>query len=215
MIHRRAIVFTALCATLALGAATSARATTERIGRVYPIVEQDLMAQIMAMLREKERSGELARLRDEAIARAKHRALNPVPADNVRTTTAARSFHYDPGIVTEHNVTGEDGRILVPAGTRVNPLDHVSLSSYWLFFDARDARQVAQAEGIIRHYEGRVKPILTQGDYPQIAKHWGRRVYYDQHGLITRKLGITQVPALVSQDGARLRIDEMLPEPLR
>jgi len=82
-------------------------------------------------------------------------------------------------------------------------------------FDARDARQVAQAEGIIRHYEGRVKPILTQGDYPQIAKHWGRRVYYDQHGLITRKLGITQVPALVSQDGARLRIDEMLPEPLR
>jgi conjugal transfer pilus assembly protein TraW len=199
----------------ALAAPAAAGAASERIGRVYPIVEPDLMAQIMARLREKERSGELARLREEAIERAKHRAFHPAPADNVRTATAARTFYYDPSLVTEHNVTGEDGRILVPAGTRVNPLDHVSLSSYWLFFDARDARQVAQAEGIIRHYEGRVKPILTQGDYPEIAKHWGRRVYYDQHGLITRKLGITQVPALVSQDGARLRIDEMLPEPLR
>ena len=98
------------------------------------------------------------------------------------------------------------------AGTRFNPLDAVSLSSYWLFFDARDARQVKQADALIRHYAGRVKPILTAGDYPEVARQWQRRVFYDQYGLITRRLGITQVPALVSQEGERLRIDEMLPQ---
>ena len=34
-------------------------------------------------------------------------------------------------------------------------------------------------------------------------------VYFDQQGALTRKLGITQVPALVSQEGAQLRIDEL------
>ena len=35
-------------------------------------------------------------------------------------------------------------------------------------------------------------------------------VYYDQNGTLTRQLGIAQVPALVSQEGLRLRIDELV-----
>jgi conjugal transfer pilus assembly protein TraW len=34
-------------------------------------------------------------------------------------------------------------------------------------------------------------------------------VYFDQQGLLIRRLGITQVPALVSQEGLHLRIDEL------
>jgi len=33
--------------------------------------------------------------------------------------------------------------------------------------------------------------------------------YYDQQGVLTRRLGIAQVPALVSQEGKRLRVDEL------
>lgn len=40
-------------------------------------------------------------------------------------------------------------------------------------------------------------------------RQWRLPIYYDQQGLLTRRLGIKQVPALVSQDGLRLRIDEM------
>jgi conjugal transfer pilus assembly protein TraW len=39
---------------------------------------------------------------------------------------------------------------------------------------------------------------------------WRTPVYYDQQGVLTRRLGIQQVPALVSQEGLRLRIDEMV-----
>jgi len=42
-------------------------------------------------------------------------------------------------------------------------------------------------------------------------QRWGTPVYYDQQGALTRRLGITQVPALVSQEGAQLRIDELAP----
>ena len=34
-------------------------------------------------------------------------------------------------------------------------------------------------------------------------------IYYDQQGALTGKLRIRQVPALVSQEGRRLRIDEI------
>ena len=45
--------------------------------------------------------------------------------------------------------------------------------------------------------------------YLDLMQAWRRPVYFDQHGRLTRQFGVTQVPALVSQDGARLRIDEL------
>jgi conjugal transfer pilus assembly protein TraW len=55
-----------------------------------------------------------------------------------------------------------------------------------------------------------VKVILTGGSYLDLMRRWQRPVFYDQQGSLTTKLGIRQVPALVTQDGRRLRIDELL-----
>ena len=41
-------------------------------------------------------------------------------------------------------------------------------------------------------------------------RRWKRPVYFDQHGQLVERLGIRHLPALVSQDGKRLRIDEIL-----
>ena len=79
-----------------------------------------------------------------------------------------------------------------------------------LFFDARDARQVRQARRLIDAHDGRVKPILVGGSYLELMKSWRVPVYYDQNGALTRQLGIARVPALVSQEGLRLRIDELV-----
>ena len=43
-------------------------------------------------------------------------------------------------------------------------------------------------------------------------KAWRTPVYYDQQGVLTRRLGIKQVPAIVSQEGRRIRIDELVPQ---
>ena len=99
---------------------------------------------------------------------------------------------------------------MFPAGTRKNPLEVVGLSKHLLFFDARDPRQVVRARELIDVYQGRVKPILVGGSYMDLMKAWKLRVYYDQEGVLVRKFGITAVPAIVSQEGQRLRIDEVL-----
>ena len=95
-------------------------------------------------------------------------------------------------------------------GTKVNPLDTVSLSKALLFIDARDAAQVGRARGILDERGGKVKVILTGGSYLELMRRWKRAVFFDQEGTLTDKLGIRHVPAIVSQEGKRLRIDEFL-----
>jgi len=68
---------------------------------------------------------------------------------------------------------------------------------------------VAKARVLIARYGGRVKPILVGGSYVGLMKSWGTPVFYDQEGTLVRKLGISAVPAIVSQEGLRLRIDEV------
>ncbi|SFV16752.1 type-F conjugative transfer system protein TraW [Pseudoduganella namucuonensis] len=180
------------------------------IGPVYRIAEEDLLAMIERRLRQKEASGELARLRAQAVERGRAAVLSPAPLA-LPVAQAARTYHYDPTYVLDKNIVDASGRLLFPAGTRANPLDIVPMPRRLLFFDGRDARQVALASKLIGTYAGTVKPVLTGGSYLDLMRRWRIPVYFDQRGLLVRRLAIARVPALVSQDGKRLRIDEMVP----
>jgi conjugal transfer pilus assembly protein TraW len=179
------------------------------IGPTYAISETHLLAFIEQRLREKERSGELARLADQARARGIETVTHPLAISGLKPTETARTFYFDPSFTLDRNVLDAQGHLLFAAGMRKNPLEVVSLSKRLLFFDARDRRQVAQARELMAADPGRVKPILTAGSYLALMKAWRVPVYYDQQGLLTHRFGIAQVPALVSQEGSRLRIDEL------
>jgi conjugal transfer pilus assembly protein TraW len=179
------------------------------IGPTYEIAEPHLLAVIEQRLREKERSGELQRLAEAARARGIDTVRQPPPVEGLRTTERPRTFYVDPSFTLDRNITDPQGRLMFAAGTRKNPLKVVSLSRHLLFFDARDPRQVKHARELSGRYAGRIKPILTGGSYLDLMKDWRVPVYYDQSGTLTRRFGIRQVPALVSQDGLRLRIDEL------
>ena len=179
------------------------------IGPTYNIDEPDLLRFIEQRLKEKERSGELRRLMDQAQRRGVRIITQPTPVEGVLPTATARSFTVDPSFSLDRNIADASGRLLFPAGTRHNPLDVVSLSRQLLFFDGRDRRQVTRARELMAARPGGVKPILTGGSYLELMKTWKVPVYYDQQGMLVRRLGIRQVPALVSQEGMRLRIDEL------
>lgn len=211
---KRCIVSAPLVLGLMLGAADGARAMDLGvIGPTYEISEPHLLQMIEQRLREKERSGELGRLEAEARKRGIATVKNPPPVTGLRPTDTMRTFYFDPSFTLDRNIFGPQGELLFAAGTRKNPLEVVSLSRHLLFFDARDPRQVGRARQLIALYQGRVKPILVGGSYLDLMQSWHVPVYYDQQGLLTRRLGITQVPALVSQDGLRLRIDELAVSP--
>jgi len=202
----RALVF----ASAVVAASGPMAADLGSIGPTYPIKEAHLLDFIQERLKEKERTGELKALEEQARNRAVQSVTEPKPVPGLTLATSARSWYYDPTYVLDRNILDDKGRVMFAAGTRKNPLEVVSLSKHLLFFDARDARQVAQARRLIDSYKGLVKPILVGGSYLEIMKSWRLRVYYDQEGVLTRQLGISRVPALVSQEGQRLRIDELV-----
>lgn len=179
------------------------------IGPTYPIAEQSILKFIHERLAEKQRTGELAILEAKVRDRNTEAVRNPPAVPGIVRTETARTFYFDPSFVLDRNVEDAQGRVLFPAGTRKNPLEVVSLSRHLLFFDARDEQQVALAKALIAHYQGKVKPILVGGSYLELMKRWKTQVFYDQQGVLTKRFGIRQVPAIVSQEGARLRIDEI------
>ena len=198
---QRRLTLVLLCT---LAATVSTRADDlGAIGPTYPIAEQNLLDVIMARLREKERSGELRKAEQFARERATESVINPKPVAGLRRAETARTTYFDPTFTLDRNIVDENGALLFPAGLRKNPLDVVSMSKHLLFFDAR-------ARELIERYQGRVKPILVGGSTLNLMQAWNTRVYYDQEGLLVRKLGITAMPAIVSQEGARLRIDELV-----
>ncbi len=204
----RAAASLLVAAMLAVGGKASA-VDLGTIGPTYEIAEPHLLAFIEQRLREKERSGELQRLAEAARTRGIDTVRQPPPVEGLRTTERPRTFYVDPSFTLDRNITDPQGRLMFAAGTHKNPLEVVSLSRHLLFFDARDPRQVQHARELSGRYEGRIKPILTGGSYLDLTKAWRVPVYYDQSGTLTRRFGIRQVPALVSQDGLRLRIDEL------
>ena len=210
---KRCIVSAPLVLGLMLGAAGVRAMDLGVIGPTYEISEPHLLQMIEQRLRAKERSGELGRLEAEARKRGTATVKNPPPVTGLRPTDTVRTFYFDPSFTLDRNLLGPQGELLFAAGTRKNPLEVVSLSRHLLFFDASDPRQVGRARQLIALYQGRVKPILVGGSYLDLMQSWHVPVYYDQQGLLTRRLGITQVPALVSQEGLRLRIDELAVSP--
>lgn len=204
--HARLPLFAALL--LAPGIAAALDLGT--LGPVYPVAEPHLLDFIRARLQSLRASGALARFESAARARDIEAVMHPQPVPGIEPAKVARTFYFDPSFTLASNVLDAEGRLLFPAGTRKNPLEIVSLSKHLLFFDARDARQVERARELINHYGGRVKPILVGGSYLDLMQAWHTRVYYDQQGILTRRLGVTRVPALVSQEGMRLRIDELV-----
>jgi conjugal transfer pilus assembly protein TraW len=180
------------------------------IGPVYPIAEPSLLEVILSKLREAEATGVLSRLQRDTQTNVKRGIEQPAPVTRITKTIKARSFYYDPSIVVPYPIADADGKVIVAPGTKVNPLDTVSLSTTLLFIDARDAAQVGRARNIIDERGGKVKVILTGGSYLDLMRRWKRPVFFDQQGQLTDKLGIRHVPALVSQEGKRLRIDEIL-----
>ena len=180
-------------------------------GAVWPIVEPDLLAQIHARLTRLEKTGETARLNEELKRRTIARVNRPEPVAGLGPASAKRSWRFDPTITVERNIADEKGRVIIAAGTRVNPLDTVPLRAPLVFLDGDDPAQLAWATR--RFAATRAKLILVRGAPLELMKARQRRFYFDQGGSLVKHFGIRAVPATVEQQGRVLLITERAIEP--
>src|SRR5438046_5554439 len=101
----------ALVAVLVLGGAATANRAEDlgTVGETYALAEPHLLNFIGESLREKEKSGELAKLEEQAKRGVIDSIRNPQPLPGLRPTRTARTFYFDPSIKVEQNITDDKG----------------------------------------------------------------------------------------------------------
>ena len=96
-------------------------------------------------------------------------------------------------------------------GTRVNPLDTHPLRCSLLFLDGDNFNHVSWATNLWMTAPENSKPklILVNGSPFELSHKHNLPVYFDQAGVLIKKLGIRQVPARVSQKNKILLVEEI------
>jgi len=179
------------------------------VGPTYEIVERDALELITSKLKHMEQSGELAKYQEDYKNKVVNGIEHPRPLTGFKSTDTASTHYYDPTIVTEKDIVDATGKLIYPRGTRVNPLDYVGWNTYLLFVDGRDEKQLEFTKKIVVTSDRPVKVVLVAGEPMALMRKWKSSVYFDQGGKLIKRFSIAQVPAIVRQEGKRLRIDEL------
>ena len=202
-------------------------------GHTQQIIEQPFLR----MVDERLQKVDIQKEQEKMIAITKDRVNNPIPISDIEPAVTPRNFYFDPTYILDEDVILPCGKILHKAGTKVNPLDHMSWNGTLIFIDGRDKGQVAWAvknyiktvkieedEELkkIEHEQNLVsagsfntynkddnKIVLVAGRPLELQKEIGSVIYFDQFGELTKKFGIAYVPAIVRQDGKYLKVTEI------
>jgi len=180
-------------------------------GETFPIHETSLLEVIKAKLQKLFESGKLEHHQQIISKKAKEQLNRPNPIKRISKTTNPRSFTHDPSITVPYDLKDHEGRVFHGQGTRVNPLETHSFKHPFLFVDGDDGKQVAWA---IQQYQAadtshKPKIILVQGAPIELSKKLNLPIYFDQTGVLVKKLDIACVPARVSQKGKVLLVEEV------
>lgn len=177
-------------------------------GHVFEIEEEDVLTLIESRLQRLQKEGKIERLQKELEQRVRHFFERPQPVTGLRRVTETRTWTFDPSISLSHDLRNHTHKLFYKAGTRVNPLKIRSLHKRLLFLDGDDPEQVAWA--MEQEKAGpKVVWILVKGA-PFTFLSAKRSVFFDQQGVLVKKLGIHHVPASAYQEANLLRLTEHL-----
>ena len=170
-------------------------------GKLYEIREEDMLSYVrrkageidMRALRES-----MERKLEESYAKHSFVSLG------VPSATEERVRYVDPSVNVRNPLYDHTGKVISPAGV-VNPLDHVPLSKSILVL--REDQVKRSLDETDKRGE---KPILllTDGDIRRASLLAGKMVYKASPFML-RKLQIEKVPSLVTQEGRKLRVEEI------
>ena len=178
-------------------------------GTIFPIEEEDPIVLIQQKLKSLDENGELKKHQQSLQKKTKDAVERSKPVEGITKATQDRIFFFDPSYVVDRDLMDHTGNVFAKAGTKINPLKTVSLSHTLLFFDGDDEEQkIWVKEQLDKGLKPSLRLILIKGAPLELAQEWNQAVYFDQGGTLTKKLGIQYVPALVTQEGLRLRIEE-------
>lgn len=176
-------------------------------GTTYPIIESNLHAVI------KERVATMVREADPEQMVRDFFANLQLTQPPVATVDAERTF--DPTVVVKQTIRAHEGQIIVPAGTRINPLDFVPMHYTLFVFDGTQPGQLRIVERELKSIPTAAAILMTTrlpADQPAEAlaalmKRFGQQVFaYLPH--VAKRFPVQHVPARITPDGKVFRIRE-------
>lgn len=180
-------------------------------GDLWPVQEQSMLSFIQQRLGDMEKNGQLAELQQGFKERVVENTLRPPPVAGLRTDTRAHTHRVDPTVSLSEDMVDHNDTVFARKGQRINPLDTVSLPGPLYFLDADDKRQtdwLAQQQPVLNR-----KVILVSGNIRDATKRLDTRIYFDQNGELSRRFGLTYIPAVVRQEGKTLVVTSVaMPE---
>jgi conjugal transfer pilus assembly protein TraW len=178
------------------------------VGRTSEIKEVDAIEEIKGKLSDMEARGELNEHNERMKKEVSDRIKSPKSL-NLGRAGEVREYEYDPSIEVKEDLRDARGIVFHRKGTRVNPLNVVSMPYELIFFDGEDEDQLKYV--IKKYEESEIKPklILTGGSPVRLEEEYKLDFYFDQEGEIIKKLGIKAVPAIVMQEDKVLKVKEV------
>ena len=173
-------------------------------GQTWEIMEVDLLVFMQAKAAEFAKSGQLEKWQKNAKARARSYVETPTPVTGIIHAQSESQRLYDPSIRVRHDILDHQGRLIAKRGTKINPLDYLSLTTELLFVDGNDKSQMQWALNI----EGKTKIILVDGPVGTLMRQHKRALYFDQKGILSTQFQINAVPTSITQQERKLLIRE-------
>lgn len=168
-------------------------------GTVWQIVERD-MREVMAE--------ELAKVDVSAInaelVKSAETFFERLPQAGLPRAEETRTRWVDPSIELQSEIKApfkrEDGewewRVLHPAGTRVNPLEHVQPPDRMLFFNAESEEETKFVREVLKLHPVDVTPVATGGNIKPLTESLDRPVYFAKDDLLSR-FAVKATPSMV------------------
>ncbi len=187
-------------------------------GQTYS-TDKDGREQLKDVIRQKQQSGEVDRFWKDYQSKTIDAIKHPAPL-GIASSYALRVELRDLRFSFPSDMKDERGRVIVKAGTVVEPLKVSPLTTGLIFIDGRDQAQVTYA--IKRGRSEPLKIVLTAGSPFDLrvkyknAEWWGSKTipfYFDQKKMIINNLkrlygiDIASVPAVLTQQGTKLSIE--------
>jgi conjugal transfer pilus assembly protein TraW len=178
-------------------------------GELFEIAEEDMIEVLMQRLNQLKESGKLAEFQKEFQEKAKKRLLEPKAVSHVTPTTHERVFYVDPTLTIEGGIVLPEGiphagHVLARKGDRINPLHTLKPHKGLLFIDGDDE---AQQQFALEHAH-QFDICLVKGKPLDLEEQLNLPIFFDQGGIITKRYGISHIPAKMEVDGDRLKFTE-------
>lgn len=177
-----------------------------KAGATWQIAEPDLLEVIKARLLGLQKSGGLKDFEAKSIARAQESVRRPKPVAGITHASDTRKWLYDPTITIGEDIRDGRGHVIAAKGQKFNPLDHVAIPHDLAFIDGDSKAELAWLKQ--QPNSAKLTVILVNGSPIDRMKEMKRRLYFDQKGEITGKLGVEHTPAIARQVGKAMEITE-------